>query len=87
MNAADQAAVELSAYLTLGMHHSTPEGRAAMAAIVERHVSAERAKRQRLKDTVQQVIPLLQRAAGFWAMQVAGPCRQALNLLREAVKS
>lgn len=35
MTAAQQAADQISTYLMTGMHHGTPEGRAAMAAIIE----------------------------------------------------
>ncbi len=47
MSPTDQAAIDLSAYLTLGMHHSTPEGRAAMAAIVDASFEDERCRLRR----------------------------------------
>ncbi len=41
MSRAQQAARELSAFLTTGMHHSTPEGQTAIAGIVARHLQAQ----------------------------------------------
>ncbi len=43
MNLSTQTAVAVSAHLMTGMHHSTPEGRAAIAALVEERLAPMRA--------------------------------------------
>ena len=38
MNDSSEAAKQISDYLTTGMHHATPEGQRAIAAIIEKAI-------------------------------------------------
>lgn len=70
MTAAQQAADQICAYLTMGMHHSTPEGRIAIAAIIAGHLHSraveqahwwEDCTRDILRDKDQQIAALTAR--------------------------